>query len=164
MMATHLLTVLDTSNVAEQFITISCQDDIHTLRTALALHRLHGNEMSVLCVDLIKDYTVNHDLLLKILEKYGILTKLVDVLRQMYVNCEIEISVGKEKILIDYLTGVQQGDNVAPVIFLFMILVVSQTLKNKWSFTTVKLLPLPQPQLRAHGRTDTSKRTEIHST
>jgi hypothetical protein len=28
----------------------------------------------------------------------------------------------------------------------------------------VKLLPLPQPQLRAHGRTEKSKRTESHST
>jgi hypothetical protein len=30
--------------------------------------------------------------------------------------------------------------------------------------TFVKLLPLPQPQLRAHERTDKSKRTESHST
>jgi hypothetical protein len=28
----------------------------------------------------------------------------------------------------------------------------------------VKLLPLPQPQLRAHGRRDKSKHTESHST
>jgi hypothetical protein len=28
----------------------------------------------------------------------------------------------------------------------------------------VELLPLPQPQLRAHGRTDKSKRPEIHPT
>jgi hypothetical protein len=72
----------------------------------------------------------------KILEKYGIPTKLVDVLRRKYANCEIEISVGKEKRLIDYATGVQQGDNVAPVLSLFLMLAVSQTLKEKLSFTT----------------------------
>jgi hypothetical protein len=38
--------------------------------------------------------------------------------------------------LIDYLTGVQQGDNVTPVILLFLMLAVSHTLKEKWSFTT----------------------------
>jgi hypothetical protein len=33
----------------------------------------------------------------------------------MYVNCEIEISVGKEKRLIVYLIGIQQGCNIARV-------------------------------------------------
>jgi hypothetical protein len=38
---------------------------------------------------------------------------------------------------------------------------------NVWRLVAgwpVKLLPLPQPQLRAHGRTDKYKRPESHST
>jgi hypothetical protein len=58
----------------------------------------------------------------------------VEVIKRMYTNCEDEITVGKEIRLINYLTGVQQGDNVAPIIFLFIMLAVSQTLKGKWNF------------------------------
>jgi hypothetical protein len=134
--ASHPITVLDNANVAEQFTTIGFQEAIHTLCDALALHHLHDKETCILFVDLAKAYdTVNHNLLLNILEKYGIPNKLVDVLRRMYVDCEIEISVGKGKKLIDYLTGIQQGDNVSPVLFLFLMLAVSQALKEKWNFT-----------------------------
>jgi hypothetical protein len=58
----------------------------------------------------------------------------------MYANCEIEISAGKDKRLIDYLNGIQQGDNVTPVLFILQMLTVSQTLKEKltppgiWTF------------------------------
>jgi hypothetical protein len=46
---------------------------IHTLRSDLALRRLHGKNISVLFVDLIKAYgTINHDLLFQTLDKYGI--------------------------------------------------------------------------------------------
>jgi hypothetical protein len=52
---------------------------------------------------------VTHSLLLKILEIYGTPTDLVDVIRHMFDNNEIEISSGKENRFIDYLTGVQQA-------------------------------------------------------
>jgi hypothetical protein len=134
---TLLLTVFDTSNVTEHLTTIGCQEAIHTLRATLALRRLHVKEKSVPFVDLVRAYdTVNHDLLFKMMKKYGIPTELMDVLRRMYANCEIKISAEKEKRLIDYLNGVQQGDNVAPVLFIFLMLAVSQTLKEKWNFTT----------------------------
>jgi hypothetical protein len=54
----------------------------------------------------------------------------------MYTTCKIEITVGKEKRTSDYLTGVQQGNTVAPSLFLFIVLAVSQTLKDKWNFKT----------------------------
>jgi hypothetical protein len=52
----------------------------------------------------------------------------------MYTNCDIEITVGREKRKSNYLSGVQQGDNVAPILFLFIMLAVYQTLKDKWNF------------------------------
>jgi hypothetical protein len=68
--AVRLITVIDTAKVAEQFATIGCQEAIHTLRAALSVRRLHGKEMCVLFIDLVKAYnTVNHDLLFKILGK-----------------------------------------------------------------------------------------------
>jgi hypothetical protein len=80
----------------------------------------------------VKAYgTVNNSLLFQILEKYGIPIEPVEVTRRMYDNCEIEISSGKKKMFIDYLTGVQQGEDVAHILFMFLMLAVSQTLKKK---------------------------------
>jgi hypothetical protein len=98
-----LLAVLDAANVSEQFATIGCQEAIYTLRAALGLRRLHGKEMCVLFVDLVKAYnTINHELLYRILDKYCIPSELIDVNSCMYANCELQITTGKEKRLIDY--------------------------------------------------------------
>jgi hypothetical protein len=71
--ANRLLTVLDAVNVSEQCTTIRCQEAIHTLRAALGLRRLHGQKTFVLFDDLVNAYdTVNHELLFRILDKYGI--------------------------------------------------------------------------------------------
>jgi hypothetical protein len=133
-MVTHLLTILDTSNVAEQFTIIGCQEVTHTFRAALALRRLHGKDIFTLFDDLIKAcYMVNNDLLFKILKNT---TSRPESLMYSDEYMRTVISAGKWKGLIDYLTGAQQGDNVAPVLFLFLVLAVSQTLKEKWNFTT----------------------------
>jgi hypothetical protein len=41
LIATRLITLLDSANVSEQFATIGCQEAIHTLRVALSLCRIH---------------------------------------------------------------------------------------------------------------------------
>jgi hypothetical protein len=133
--ANILLIVLDAAYVSEQFATIGCQEAIHTLRAATVLRIMHGQETFVLFVYLVKAYdTINHELLFRILDKYGIPSELIDAIKRMYASCEIQITTGNEKRLIDYLTSGQQGGNVAPVLLLFFMLAVSQTLKKKWNF------------------------------
>jgi hypothetical protein len=135
---TRLLPILNSANVSEQFTTLGCQEAIHTLHAALSLHILHIKETFILFVYLVNAYTtLNHFLLFQILERYDIPTELVDVIRRIYDSCEIETSSGKGNRFIDYLTGVQQGDDLAPILFLFLMLAVSQTLK-KWKFKTLK--------------------------
>jgi hypothetical protein len=51
----------------------------------------------------------------------------------MYAECKVKVKVGKEERDIDYITGEQQGDNVAPILFLFLMLAVSSTLRKIWS-------------------------------
>jgi hypothetical protein len=60
--------------------------------------------------------------------------------------------VGKEKRLIDYLTGIQQGDIVAPVLFLFLMLGVSQTFQETWTFTTPKYGHFKEKKCGKRGR------------
>jgi hypothetical protein len=72
-------------------------------------------------VDLVKAFdTVNHDLIFKLLLKFGIPVELMDVIKW----------IGKETLDIEYITGVHQGDNVVPVLFLFLMLADSSTLKR----------------------------------
>jgi hypothetical protein len=52
--------------------TLGCQDGLFTLKTLLNVHKSHNLPSFVVFVYLVKAYnTVNHNLLLKVLEKYG---------------------------------------------------------------------------------------------
>ena len=48
----------------------------------------------------------------------------------MYLNCSSQLSVGKEKECIKYGAGVQQGRNMAPTLFLFIIQAAFKTFKK----------------------------------
>jgi hypothetical protein len=110
---------------------------MRSLRAALSIRRAHNIDTYVLFVDLVKAYdTVNHTLLFEILKKYGIPEELVEVVEIMYKGCKVHVEVVKERKTIDYLTGVQQGDNVAPLLFIFLMLTVSETMKKNWKYKT----------------------------
>ena len=47
----------------------------------------------------------------------------------------INVCIGKEKITIPYSIGVQQGDNMAPVLFIFVMLAFTDILEKNWSPT-----------------------------
>jgi hypothetical protein len=49
----------------------------------------------------------------------------------MYKDCKVEIKIGKEVRAVNYKTGVQQGDNAVPVLFLFVVLAVLITLTKQ---------------------------------
>jgi hypothetical protein len=71
-------------------------------------------------VDLIKAFdTVNHDLMGQILLKYSLPPTLVQNVKKIHNNCKVKIKVGKKFTEIDYTTGMHQGDNMSPVLFLF---------------------------------------------
>jgi hypothetical protein len=69
-------------------------------------------------VDLVKAFdSVNHEFLWKILRKYGILAKMVNVIKCMYQDFSLLFTVGKATEEILYSIGVHQGDNLAPLLF-----------------------------------------------
>jgi hypothetical protein len=47
------------------------------------------------------------------------------VIERLYKDAEIEIKIGKENRTIPYSVGVKQGDNMAPVLFLFLMQALS---------------------------------------
>ena len=115
-----------------QFGHIGCQEALHALRSALILRRQHGLETFVLFVDLAKAFdTVNHTLLLRILAKYGIPTKMTQAIEKLYLTCSVQLKLGETMCEIEYSTGVQQGDNMAPVLFLYVMQAAIETLRTK---------------------------------
>jgi hypothetical protein len=60
--------------------------------------------------------------------------------------CYIANPIGKEEHDIPYTVGVQQGDNMAPILFLFVMQAFSETLEDKWE----KEWGLTKPTYRFH--------------
>ena len=54
---------------------------------------------------------------------------LVETVKKLYKNCKVKIKVGKKYAEVNYTTGVHQGDNMSPVLFLFVIQAFLDTLQ-----------------------------------
>jgi hypothetical protein len=121
-----------------------CADATFTLKTALQTLREHNHEAHVLFVDLVKAYdTVNRELLWKILARLGVPPQMIRVLQKLYKNVTYHMNVAGMKKSFESTCGVKQGDNLGPILFIFMIQAVSTTLDKKWDFET--------PDFRWHG-------------
>ena len=53
------------------------------------------------------------------------------------------MSVGEEEVEIEGSVGVKQGDNLVPILFIYLIQAVATTMDKKWTFAT--------PDFRRHG-------------
>ena len=96
------------------------------------MRKEHDLESWVMYADLIKAFdSVHHELLIRILEKFGIPLSLIKVIRKLYHKFKIEICVGKSKAEIDYAAGVKQGDNLAPILFIIVIQFLNMVLKEQ---------------------------------
>jgi hypothetical protein len=92
-------------------------------------------------VDLVKAYdTANHDLLIKILKKYGAPPKFVAAVQTIYTNLKVVLKIEKEVCEILQSVGVQQGDNMAPVLFLYLMSAAAETLELEWKKAGIKVL------------------------
>jgi hypothetical protein len=109
---------------------MGCKDALFLLRTVLQDRREHNLETHVLFVDLVKAFdTVNHDLLFCILRKYGIPDTLISVIQSLHNDLKVNLKLSKKlQLEIDYTNGVKQGDNMAPVLFLYIIQAMTETL------------------------------------
>jgi hypothetical protein len=126
-----LLSHLKTFGSKTQFGMIGCQETQHTLKKALHLRQHHGFETYALFADLVKAFdTVQHPLLFGILSSYSVLEPQIKVVKKMYKDCSVSYKLDSDTINIPYKTGVQQGDNASPVLFVYIMQVFLDTVKT----------------------------------
>jgi len=112
-----------------------CADGLFSIKMALQKRKEHELDTWLLFIDLVKAFdTVPRSSLWKVLAKYGVPPHLVKVIAALNTDCTVKLDVDGEDIEIKYTIGVKQGDNLAPVLFLFYIQAAIDTLEKKWTF------------------------------
>ena len=95
--------------------------------------------------DLVKAFdTSNHKLMVKILKKYGCLPKLCSAIRIMYTDNTVRLILGKIDISIPFEIGVKQVDSVAPALFLFIMMALSETLEEEYMKNDLQMIKFRQ--------------------
>ena len=90
----------------------------------------------VVFVDLIKAFdSINHELLFKLLQNFGIPDRVIRVIKNLYKKITIKLLVGKCVNFVNYSTGVKQGDDLAPMSF---IIVMQFLLEEEWRSNNIE--------------------------
>ena len=55
------------------------------------------------------------------------------VIARMYMSSAVRLIIGKVDTTIPFEVGVKQGDSMAPVLFLFLIMGFAETLEKEWT-------------------------------
>ena len=154
-LCTRLFKIIDKHGVKYQFVStpgVGCQYGSFTIKKMLHLRRNQNLPTWVLFADLVKVFdTSNHALMEKLLAKYGFLPALRSAIARMYKDSRVRLIIGKIDTTIPFYVGVKQGDSMAPVLFLFIIMGFAETLEREW--TRSGLTPL---QFRRHNNSPLS--------
>jgi hypothetical protein len=122
-----------------------CADALFSMKSALQIRKQHGQDTWAIFVDLVKAFdTVDHALIFEILKKYGIPENMVRVIEKMYKDSTVIFKTGQETREIPYEIGVKQGDNMAPVLFIYLMNAFAETLSKKWTFDKLEYKWFPK--------------------
>ena len=112
---------------------LGCADGFFTFKTALSLRMNQNLPTFAGCDDLIEVYdTTDHKLPIKVLERYGAPSKFCSSVEHMYKDLTVVIKLEKSIVEISQGVGVRQGNNMAPVLFLFLVSVFAESLEVVW--------------------------------
>ena len=90
---------------------------------------------------MVKAYdTANHALLIDILRKFGAPPKLTTAIETISRNNACVLKIENEIREIPQTVGVRQGDNMAPVLFLFLMTAFVKTLELVWKERDIPIL------------------------
>ncbi len=76
---------------------------------------------------------------MQLLEKYGTPPKFIAAVQTMYTDNVVVLKIEKEIEEFTQGVGVCQGDNMAPILFLFLMTAFAETLEIKWQKQNIKV-------------------------
>jgi hypothetical protein len=91
--------------------------------------------------------TLSREALFAILRRFGLPDHFINSVIRLHSEAKLNIKIGEEDAVIDSLIGVRQGSCEGPVLFLYMIQAVMETVE--WPDEVTK----PQFRTREHGET-----------
>ena len=120
-MCGRLFKIISKNGVKCQFGStpgVGCQDGTFTIKTLLHLRHNHNLPTWMAFTDLVKAFDTSNDKLpISIIGKYGAPPRLCSEIKSM-----VKLVTGKVETFIDFKLGVKQGDSMAPVLFLFLMM------------------------------------------
>ena len=135
LMCKILFSIIKKHGVKCQFgssLGVGCQDGTFTIKTLPHTRHNHDLPTYVAFVDLVKSFdTVNHTMMLHILKNYGAPPKLCSSIARMYQDLKVVLNIAKTEETMSQTVGVIQGDCMYPVLFIFMVMSFSETLKKE---------------------------------
>ncbi len=117
---------------------LGCRDGLFVLKTLLTMRKKHNLPSYVAFVNLVKAYDMaNHNLLLDLLEGYGFPPRFVSAIERIYQDLVVVLKIEKEVVDQTQSVGVRQGDNMAPVLFFFLMSAFAETLETEWKASEI---------------------------
>jgi hypothetical protein len=71
-------------------------------------------------------------------EFFDLIYSIIEVLKKMYTDINIKLSIEDAELIFKSISGVKQGDNLAPVLFLFVVQAAVETMHKKWSSNQIQ--------------------------
>jgi hypothetical protein len=143
-MTTPAFTLIDKHGTCFQFggtPKIGCRDRLFTLKALLNARHNHHLTSYIGFVDLVKAYdTANHKLLIDILRRYGAPPKFTIAIKTIYCNNTCVLNIKNEVTQIPQSVGMHQGDNMVPILFLFLLMAFTKTLELLWKQHNIPIL------------------------
>jgi hypothetical protein len=83
-----------------------------------------------LFVDLVKAFdSISREALFVILRRYGVPDHFLNIVIRLHNGASFTIDVNGEDVVVDSNIGVRQGSNEGPVLFLFFMLAIMETME-----------------------------------
>ena len=106
-------------------------DGFFLLQQALALRKERKLDTWMLAIDLVKAFDrVDRRMLWRVLAKFGVPKHMIRMIKRLYDNSTLQLQFDGAKVgPITSTTGVKQGDNLAPVLFLYVFQAAFETIE-----------------------------------
>lgn len=110
-----------------------CLDAVFTVKLAMKKRREHNSETWIMFLDLVKAFDrVPRELLWTVLEKFGVPSKLVRIIKSLHQNFKVNFEVDSVSHCIYCTIGVKQGDILGPVLFVIYIAAIMITWRKRY--------------------------------